>query len=55
MDSMLTLHLPRETLAALAAERMRTGMSFEETVREALRALALVAGNEPRREAELAS
>jgi hypothetical protein len=47
MDVNLTLALPRETLAELAAERMRTGMSYEETIRKALRALAVVAGSEP--------
>lgn len=54
MDANLTLSLPRETLAALAAERMRTGMSYEETIRKALRALAVVAGSEPLR-GEIAS
>lgn len=54
MDTNLTLTLPRETLAELAAERMRTGMCYEETIRNALRALAVVALSEPMRD-ELAS
>ncbi|MDW9481839.1 hypothetical protein GOB57_24635 [Sinorhizobium meliloti] len=55
MNSNLTLSLPRETLASLAAERMRTGMSYEETIRKALCALAAVAGSGPPRGTELAS
>lgn len=55
LDAKLTLTLPRETMAALAAERMRTGTSYEETIREAIRALAAVAGSEPLRGTELAS
>lgn len=54
MDATLSLSLPRETLAELATQRMRTGMSYEETIRVALRALAVVAGTEPMR-GELAS
>lgn len=55
MNTSLSLSLPRETLATLAEERMRTGRSYEETIREALRMLAAVALSEPVRGTELAS
>jgi hypothetical protein len=54
MNMPLSLSLPRETLAALAEDRMRTGRSYEETIREALRMLAAVALSEPVRGTELA-
>jgi hypothetical protein len=47
MDTSLSLTLPRETMATLAEERMRTGKSYEETIREALRMLASLALSEP--------
>ncbi|MCS4088603.1 ribbon-helix-helix protein, CopG family [Rhizobium sp. BK176] len=47
MATSLSLTLPRETLATLAEERMRTGKSYEETIREALRMLASLALSEP--------
>jgi hypothetical protein len=55
LDAKLALTLPRETMATLVAERMRTGTSYEETIRGAIRALAAVAGSEPLRGTELAS
>jgi hypothetical protein len=54
MNTSLALSLPRETLATLAEERMRTGRTYEETIREALRMLAAVALSEPIRGTELA-
>jgi hypothetical protein len=55
LEAKLALILPRETLATLAAERMRTGKSYEETIRDAIRALASLAGTKRARGAELAS
>ncbi|MBY3155225.1 hypothetical protein HFO56_23160 [Rhizobium laguerreae] len=55
MDASLCLSLPRETLATLAEECMRTGRSYEATIRYALRALAAVALRASALETELAS
>lgn len=53
-DAKLRLALPRATMAALTAGRMRSGLDYEETVRQAICSLASVAFKDTRMPSELA-